>query len=149
MLEVSFLEADTFSSQKCMLFSPVHAFLVLQIILSAFSGLSGCICTHTCIKITISSLYLQSEPVKILCLHGLVPEQLLNTYLCFEAAPIVSAILLSKSSLITSTICCEKAAAALTIFNKSPFYPVLLDCSAYCKHPSMYPRCPIPAQMKA
>lgn len=142
---VPFLEAGTFPSQKCMLLSPVHALLLLQIILSAFSGLSGCIRAHTCIKITISSLCLQSEPVKVLCLHSLVLSSF-SIHICVLRQLPLFQLSNSWSAAWLHLPCVTRA---LTIFDKSPFYPALLDCSTYCKSPSVYPRCPIPAQMKA
>lgn len=84
-------------------------------------GVSGCICTHTSIKITTSSLCVQSELIKTLCLHSWVPEQLLNSCI-FRISFYFWALLLLHSSLTPSAMYCEgKATVKLAIFNKSPF----------------------------
>lgn len=122
-----------FSSLQSTLFSPVHAFLALLGFL-----LIWCFWLYLyrhSIKIAISSFYLQSEQIKVLCLHSLVPEKLLS--LCvFRHCSYFSALLLLNRSLTASTIYCEeKADATLDNFNKSPFYPALLGRSICSKRP--------------
>lgn len=100
--------------------------------------------THTSIKMTISTLYLQSEVIKILCLHSFVPKQLLN--LCvFRLCSYFSSLLCSNRSFTVLTISWKKkAAATLATFHESPFYLAFLGRSIYSKCLTKYSKCPVP-----
>lgn len=115
----------------------------LEISLCLF-GLSGCICTHTSIKVIIPTLQLQSELIKMLTFHNWVPQQLLN--LCvFRICSYFSSLLRSNRSFNILTTCWEeKAAATLVSFNKSSLYLAFLGRSIYSKCLSMYSKCPVP-----